>query len=167
MYTRLADKNYSDAAHGDARWLRISTGDCHTGLGSQASGDSLDHYTIFMYTLQAGEQGDIALDSSRLAKVSGNGNGVDLEVYVNDTHLPAFSLNGYNSTSDTSFDGGLGTFVERLADLRQFDVDDIAKLLLGVVGDADRDDVAIEANPFMVAGIAGCHRSPRYGLGLR
>ncbi len=38
------------------------------------------------------------------------------------------------------------------ADLGQFDEDDIAELFLGMVGDADGDGVAIEAQPFMVFG---------------
>ena len=40
-----------------------------------------------------------------------------------------------------------------LADRRQFDEDDIAQLLLGVVGDADGGDVAIDSDPFMVLGV--------------
>src|SRR6185312_2647183 len=39
------------------------------------------------------------------------------------------------------------------ADLRQLDIDDVAELALRVVGDADDDRVALDANPLVILGV--------------
>jgi hypothetical protein len=44
----------------------------------------------------------------------------------------------------------LDTFANR----RQLDEDDVAKLLLRMIGDADCCDIAIEPNVFMILGVA-------------
>ena len=42
---------------------------------------------------------------------------------------------------------------DRFAHFRQVHVDDVAQCILGVVGDADDDDVALDARPFVALGI--------------
>src|SRR6185312_15771673 len=48
------------------------------------------------------------------------------------------------------------------ADLRQLDIDDVAELALRVVGDADDDGVALDADPLVILGVFdGGHGEPR------
>src|SRR5918995_1261955 len=56
--------------------------------------------------------------------------------------------------------GGLGALGDRLADGRKLDIDHIAELALRVVGDADDAGVALEADIFVVLGVARRHGSP-------
>jgi hypothetical protein len=43
---------------------------------------------------------------------------------------------------------------ELLADGRELDVDDVAELVLGEIGDADDGLVALDLDPFVVLGVA-------------
>ncbi|MBI1336960.1 MAG: PEP-CTERM sorting domain-containing protein [Phycisphaera sp.] len=58
---------------------------------------------------QAGEAGTVSITNSSLVKNTAVQNGVDLDVYVNDALVAVLSIDGFNSTTPTSFDGALGT----------------------------------------------------------
>ena len=56
-------------------------------------------------------------------------------------------------------DRRLLALLDPVADLGQLDIDDVAHLRLGIVGDADHGEIAVEPDPFMVFGEAKRHGS--------
>src|SRR5262245_22974819 len=80
------------------------------------------------------------------------------QLVVDGYHLPSHgskelghSLHGFNRPERLARR-------DSAADLRQFDVDDVAKLLLSVIGDADFARLAVDPNPFVVLGVFPVHR---------
>ena len=62
----------------------------------------------------------------------------------------------------------MSPFFSLRAGFRQFDEDEIAELLLRVVGDADGRDAALDADPFMVFGEIGrCHEDSSFAVAMR
>jgi len=113
MFTNLGNVAFSNTAaeptgQGNFVFGRVSLTSFHPGkfiAGTDIRG-------IIAYTIQAGEEGDISIAGSSLAKyrVDGTGaNGVDLDIYVNDSLIGALSKDGFQSLTASNFDGSLGT----------------------------------------------------------
>lgn len=106
MFTHLGDVAFNSTDQGNFRFGRISLTSIH-GAG-QVPGTG-DYRAIVAYTIQNGEEGHISITNSSYAKlVDAASNGVDIDIYVNDTLRSAFSLDGFNSLTATDFDGSLG-----------------------------------------------------------
>ena len=77
-------------------------------------------------------------------------------------------MTGANS-SDTAFTDSMVPNTRpgghRRANVRQFDIDDVAELLLGEVGDADRAGVAFDANPLVLFRVLEIGWVAHMGLG--
>ncbi len=102
LFTRIGDIAFNDAGQGSFRYGRIGLGTSHPGQSGS------DYRAIFAYTIQPGEAGGIAISNSSLAKANSTGTSIDLDVYVNDSLVGALSIDGFNSTTPTQFDGALG-----------------------------------------------------------
>lgn len=106
MFTHLGDVAFNSTDQGNFRFGRISLTSIH-GAG-QVPGTG-DYRAIVAYTIQEGEAGHISIANSSFAKlVDAASNGVDIDIYVNDTLRSALSLDGFNSLTATDFDGSLG-----------------------------------------------------------
>jgi len=103
QWTNVGNVAFNDTGQGNFRYGRVSTGTVHPGVVSS------DYRSIMAYTIQPGEEGNISISGSSLRKYNTSGNGVDLDIYVNDTLIGPLSINGYNSTTATNFDGSLGS----------------------------------------------------------
>lgn len=106
MFTHLGDVAFNSTGQGNFRFGRISLTSIH-GAG-QVPGTG-DYRAIVAYTIQNGEEGHISITNSSYAKlVDAASNGVDIDIYVNETLRSALSLDGFNSLAATDFDGSLG-----------------------------------------------------------
>jgi hypothetical protein len=106
MFTNLGDVAFNSTAQGNFRFGRISLTSIH---GSGQVPGTGDYRAIVAYTIQAGEEGHITIANSSYAKlVATASNGVDIDIYVNDTLRGALSKDGFNSLTATDFNGSLG-----------------------------------------------------------
>jgi hypothetical protein len=106
MFTNLGDVAFNSTSQGNFRFGRISLTSIH-GSG-QVPGNG-DYRAIVAYTIQEGEEGHITIANSSYSKlVTASSNGVDLDIYVNDTLRAALSKDGFNSLTAEDFDGSLG-----------------------------------------------------------
>jgi hypothetical protein len=106
LYTNVGNVGFNAGGQGNFRYGRIGIGTSHPGVYSIDT----DYRAIYAYTIQAGEAGIISIADSSLVNFGNtNGNGIDLDVYVNDTLIAARSIDGFNSFTATDFDGSLGT----------------------------------------------------------
>lgn len=106
MFTNLGGIAFNSTGQGNFRFGRISLTSIH-GAG-QVPGTG-DYRAVVAYTIQNGEEGHISITNSSYAKlVTTASNGVDIDIYVNDTLRSALSLDGFNSLTATDFDGSLG-----------------------------------------------------------
>jgi len=108
MFTNVGDVAFNSTSQGVMRYARVSLTSFHPGLFSAGT----DYRSIIAYTIQAGEAGDVSIANSSFAKLTTAGtgaNGVDLDIYVNDTLMGSFSKNGFNSLTSSNFDGSLGS----------------------------------------------------------
>jgi hypothetical protein len=110
MYTNVGNLKFNDGGQGNFQFGRVSKTSFHPGLW--ASGTVGDIRGIIAYTIQAGEAGTVSIANSSFAKLTtdtGSGaNGVDLDIYVNDTLMSSFSKDGFNDLTASDFDGSLG-----------------------------------------------------------
>ena len=107
MFTHFGNVAFNSEGQLDFRFGRISRTSIHPGKSAAGK----DYRAIIAYTVQAGEAGEIRLANSSLAKYRVDGtpaNGVDLDVYVNDTALLEFRKSGFQSLTASGFDGSLG-----------------------------------------------------------
>lgn len=106
MFTNLGNVAFNSTTQENFRFGRISLKSIH-GAG-QVPGTG-DYRAIVAYTIQPGEEGHISIANSSYAKlVTTSSNGVDIDIYVNDTLRGALSKNGFNSTTATDVNGSLG-----------------------------------------------------------
>jgi hypothetical protein len=108
MFTNVGNLKFNDAGQGNFQFGRVSKTSFHPGKFVA----STDIRGIIAYTIQAGEAGTVSIANSSFAKLTtdtGSGaNGVDLDIYVNDTLIGALSKNGFQDLAASSFDGSLG-----------------------------------------------------------
>jgi hypothetical protein len=107
MFTHLGNVAFNSPGQSDFRVGRIARTSIHPGKSLPGK----DYRAIIAYTIQPGEGGEIRISNSSLAKYRVDGqpaNGVDLDVYVNDTPLTAFRKSGFQSLAPSRFDGTLG-----------------------------------------------------------
>jgi hypothetical protein len=109
MYTNVGNLKFNDGGQGNFQFGRVSKTSFHPGLW--ASGTVGDIRGIIAYTIQSGEAGTVSIANSSFANLAASVNGVDLDIYVNDTLMGGFSKNGYISLAASSFDGSLGNLV--------------------------------------------------------
>lgn len=102
QWTNLGGTAFNNAGQGTFQFGRVSTGSIHPGQAGS------DYRAIIAYTIQAGEGGVVEIANSSLAKDSAAGDGVDLDIYVNNTLVGALSKDGFNSTTASNFNGHLG-----------------------------------------------------------
>jgi len=106
LFTNIGNLGFNATGQGDFRYGRIGTGSSHPGQTESNS-------AIYAYTIQAGEAGIIAITGSSLLMKNATGtNGIDVDVYVNDTLISALSVDGFNTSGTAAsgvFDGSLGT----------------------------------------------------------
>jgi hypothetical protein len=106
LFTNVGNIAFNVDGQGNFKFGRVGIGSSHPGQSGS------DYRAIFAYTIQSGEAGTISIiDSSILMKNATGTNGIDVGVYVNDSLLSSFSLDGFNSTTATNFNGALGTLV--------------------------------------------------------
>jgi hypothetical protein len=115
MFTNLGNQAFSDLdpepnGQGNFAFGRVAKTAFHPGRwGDGSLGDIRG---IIAYTIQAGEAGTISIINSSFAKLTvatGSGaNGVDLDIFVNDTLVGALSKNGFQSLTASNFNGSLG-----------------------------------------------------------
>ena len=105
LFTNVGNVGFNANGQGDFKFGRIGIGSSHPGVTESNS-------TIYAYTIQTGEAGIISITgSSLLMKSAVNTNGIDLDVYVNDTLISGLSLDGFNTSGTAvsgAFDGSLG-----------------------------------------------------------
>ena len=115
LFTNLGNVAFNNTAaeptgQGNFVFGRVARTSFHPGKFVSGT----DYRGIIAYTIQAGEAGTVSITNSSLAKyiTPGTGaNGVDLDVYVNDSLIGALSKNGFHSTTATNFDGSLGNLI--------------------------------------------------------
>ena len=107
MFTNVGNVAFNHAtAQGNFRFGRIALTSIHPSGQVPGTGD---YRAIVAYTIQTGEEGHISIANSSYAKlVTTSSNGVDIDIYVNDTLRGALSKNGFNSLTATDFNGSLG-----------------------------------------------------------
>jgi hypothetical protein len=106
MFTYLGDVAFNSTDQGNFRFGRISLASIHPSGSVPGTGD---YRAIVAYTIQEGEEGHITIANSSYAKlVATASNGVDIDIYVNDTLRGALSKNGFNSLTAADFNGSLG-----------------------------------------------------------
>lgn len=106
MFTNLGDVAFNSTGQGNFRFGRISLTSIH---GSGSVPGTGDYRAIVAYTIQEGEAGHITIANSSYAKlVTTSSNGVDVDIYVNDTLRAALSKDGFNSLTAADFNGSLG-----------------------------------------------------------
>lgn len=107
MFTNFGNLPFNSGGQRHFRYGRIAKTSIHPGKFVPGR----DYRAIIAYTIQAGEEGEISIANSSLAKYRVDGfitNGVDLDVFVNDTLVGALSKDGYQSLTATGFNGTLG-----------------------------------------------------------
>jgi hypothetical protein len=108
MFTMSGSAAFNSAGQDHFRFGRIATTSIHPG--KYVAGK--DYRAIIAYTIQADEAGKVRIANSSLAKHRIDGfanNGVDLDVYVNDTPVPGLGMDSFQSLAASDFDGSLGT----------------------------------------------------------
>ena len=106
MFTNLGDVAFNSTGQGNFRFGRIALTSIHPSGQVPGTGD---YRAIVAYTIQEGEAGHITIANSSYAKlVTTASNGVDIDIYVNDTLRAALSKDGFNSLTAEDFDGSLG-----------------------------------------------------------
>jgi ferric-dicitrate binding protein FerR (iron transport regulator) len=108
MFTRLSDLPFNSTGQEIFQFGRIAKTSIHPGKYIKGK----DYRAIIAYTIQPDEAGEIRITNSSLAKHRIDGfvtNGVDLDIFVNDTLMAALGKDGFDSLNATSFDGSLGT----------------------------------------------------------
>lgn len=116
LFTNLGNLAFNDAdaepnGQGNFVFGRVGLTSFHPG--KWGDGTLGDIRGIIAYTIQAGEEGIVSIANSSFAKLTtattSGANGVDLDIYVNDTLIGALSKNGFQDLTASSFDGSLGT----------------------------------------------------------
>lgn len=110
MFTHLGDIAFNSSRQGNFQYGRIAATSIHPGRYVKGR----DYRAIIAYTIQPGEEGKIAIVNSSLAKYRVDGaptNGVDLDIFINDTRLPSLGKQDFESLEATPFDGSLGKLV--------------------------------------------------------
>jgi hypothetical protein len=105
LFTNIGDIAFNATGQGNFRYGRI-------GIGSSHPGSTQHNRTIYAYTIQSGEAGTVSITGSSLLMNNTGSNGIDLDVYVNDSLISALSIDGFNTTGTAvagAFDGPLGT----------------------------------------------------------
>ena len=108
MFTMIGSAAFNAAGQDHFRFGRIATTSIHPGRYVAGK----DYRAIIAYTIQPGEAGKVRIANSSLAKhrIDGFGtNGVDLDIYVNDTRAPGLGMDSFQSLAASDFDGPLGT----------------------------------------------------------
>lgn len=149
MFTNVGNVAFNNAGQGNYQFGRVALTSFHPGVFVSGT----DYRGIIAYTIQAGEAGTVSITNSSFAKlVTTSSNGVDLDIYVNDTLMGAFSKDGFNGTS-SNFNGSLGTL----------SVGDTVYVMIGNNGNGNNDasviDFQLESVPEPSAALLG-------GLGL-
>jgi len=109
MFTNVGNVAFNSLDQGNFRFGRISRTSIHASGQVPGTGD---YRAIIAYTIQAGEEGHISITNSSYAKlVTTASNGVDLDIYVNDTLRSALGKDGFNSLTASAFNGSLGNLV--------------------------------------------------------
>lgn len=107
MFTKIGNAAFNATAQGNFQYGRIAKTSVHPGKHVVDK----DYRAIIAYTIQADESGEIWIDNSSLAKHRIDGyvtNGVDLDVFVNDTPVVELKADGFESLTASSFNGNLG-----------------------------------------------------------
>jgi hypothetical protein len=107
LFTNIGNVAFNAVGQGNYQFGRVASTSFHPGKFVTGT----DYRGIIAYTIQAGEEGTVSIANSSLAKylTTGTGaNGVDLDIYVNDTLIGALSKDGFQSTTASNFDGSLG-----------------------------------------------------------
>lgn len=108
MFTKYANLAFNSPDQENFRFGRIAKTSIHPGKSVTGK----DYRAIIAYTIQPDEAGEIHIANSSLAKHRVDGfatDGVDLDIYVNDTHVSALSKDGFQSLIASDFNGSLGT----------------------------------------------------------
>ena len=139
MFTNFGDKAFNSTDQGNFRFGRISLTSIHPSGQVPGTGD---YRAIVAYTIQEGEAGTITIAASSYAKlITTTSNGVDLDIYVNDTLQAALSKDGFNSLTAANFNGSLGNLI----------VGDTVYITLGDNNDPNNDagviDFQLERGP--------------------
>ena len=107
MFTNIGNVAFNAVGQGNYQFGRVALTAFHPGKFVSGT----DYRGIIAYTIQTGEAGTVSIANSSLAKyrIDGTGaNGVDLDIYVNDTLMGSFSKDGFQSLTASNFDGSLG-----------------------------------------------------------
>ena len=104
MFTKLGDVAFNSTGQGIFRYGRIAKTSIHPGRWITGK----DYRTIIAYTIQPDEAGKIHIANSSLTRHRDQGNGVDLDVFVNDTRVAALGKDGFKSLTASDFNGSLG-----------------------------------------------------------
>jgi hypothetical protein len=107
MFTKLGDAAFNSNAQGNFQYGRIAKTSIHPGRYVAGK----DYRAIIAYTIQADEAGSIRIANSSLAKHRVDGfttNGVDLDIFINDTRVDSLRKDGFESLTASDFDGSLG-----------------------------------------------------------
>ena len=105
MFTKVGDLAFNSPGHDNFRYGRIAKTSIHPGRWIAGK----DYRAIISYTIQPDEAGKIRIANSSLANHRQQGNGVDLDVFVNDTRLGTLGKDGFHSLTASNFNGSLGT----------------------------------------------------------
>lgn len=111
MFTKLGDVAFNSNNQGNFQYGRIAKTSIHPGRYVAGK----DYRAIIAYTIQADEAGRIRITNSSLAKHRVDGfttNGVDLDIFVNDSRVDSLRKDGFESLTATNFDGSLGNLSE-------------------------------------------------------
>jgi hypothetical protein len=110
LFSAVGNQAFNTTGQGNYQFGRVAKTSFHPG--TWAGGTVGDIRGIIAYTIQAGEAGTINIINSSFAKLttspSSGANGVDLDIFVNDTLVGALSKNGFQSLTASNFNGSLG-----------------------------------------------------------
>jgi ferric-dicitrate binding protein FerR (iron transport regulator) len=107
MFTKFGNLAFNAGGQSNFQFGRIAKTSVHPGRYVVGK----DYRAIIAYTIQPDEAGEIRIDNSSLVKHRIDGfvtNGVDLDVFVNDTPMVALKIDGFESLTAASFNGKLG-----------------------------------------------------------
>jgi len=131
MFTNVGNLAFNATGQGNYRFGRVALTSFHPGVFATGT----DYRGIIAYTIQAGEAGTVSITNSSFAKlVTTTSNGVDLDIYVNNTLVSALGKDGFNSATASSFDGSLGNL----------NVGDTVYITIGNNGDSNNDASVID-----------------------
>jgi hypothetical protein len=105
MFTKFGDLAFNAATQDNFQYGRIAKTSIHPGKCAPGK----DYRAIIAYTILPDQGGKIHITNSSLSKHVNQGNGVDLDVFVNNTRRYEFGKDGFQSLVTTRFDGSLGT----------------------------------------------------------